>query len=246
LPVDFLLLYFIPIARDFRASFMNKLILFASSILLATTLLGHGALDNYKTLNAEYQTAVARHQKAFESAPLKERRNLRKMHPIGDFWLRFEELGKHDGQATLWLIANAKKGGVKKVELAGFKQKHYEHIFKMETSAAFLNAAIASLAMDVASVGEEFVEGHLRRLLAGTASRSVKGLATVKLGEVLSASEDDVRAAEGEKMLAEYEAKFISEGAMALDFEATTIDGHEFKLSDYRGKVVLVDFYGFW
>jgi peroxiredoxin len=25
-----------------------------------------------------------------------------------------------------------------------------------------------------------------------------------------------------------------------------TIDGHQFKLSDYRGKVVVLDFYGFW
>ena len=32
----------------------------------------------------------------------------------------------------------------------------------------------------------------------------------------------------------------------APDFDAKTIDGHEFKLSDYRGKVVLLDFYGFW
>ena len=225
---------------------MNKLILLASSILLATTLLGYGASDNYKTLNAEYQAAVARHQKALESAPLKERRSLRKQHPIGDFWPRFEELGENDGQATLWLVENAKKSGIKNADLADFKRKGYDRVFKMENSAACLSTAIANLAGDARTVGEEFVEGHLQRVLAGTASRSAKGLATFKLGGVLRASEDVERAAAGEKMLAEYEAKFISEGAIAIDFDATTIDGHEFRLSDYRGKAVLVDFYGFW
>ncbi|HIF41085.1 MAG TPA: hypothetical protein EYQ74_08300 [Planctomycetes bacterium] len=225
---------------------MNKIILIASSILLATTLLGHGSLDDYKTLKAEYQAAVTRHQKAFETAPLKERKSLRKNHPIGNFWPRFEELGKNDGQATLWLIENAKKGGVKGGDLAAFKRTGYARVFKMENNAAYLSTAIANLALDANTVGDEFVVGHLRRLLKGTASRSVKGIITVKLGEVLSASEDAERAAEGEKMLAEYEAKFISEGAIAIDFDATTIDGHEFKLSDYRGKAVLVDFYGFW
>ncbi|MFM7298716.1 MAG: peroxiredoxin family protein, partial [Planctomycetota bacterium] len=30
------------------------------------------------------------------------------------------------------------------------------------------------------------------------------------------------------------------------DFEATDTDGVKFKLSDYRGKVVMLDFWGFW
>jgi len=35
-------------------------------------------------------------------------------------------------------------------------------------------------------------------------------------------------------------------GKPAPDFAGKTIDGYEFRLSDYRGKVVLLDFYGFW
>ena len=38
----------------------------------------------------------------------------------------------------------------------------------------------------------------------------------------------------------------LKPGMMAPDFQGRTIDGHEFKLSDYRDKVVLLDFYGFW
>ena len=35
-------------------------------------------------------------------------------------------------------------------------------------------------------------------------------------------------------------------GSTAPDFKGSTIDGFQFELSEYRGKVVLLDFYGFW
>ncbi len=35
-------------------------------------------------------------------------------------------------------------------------------------------------------------------------------------------------------------------GQMAPDFEAETLDGAKIKLSDYRGKVVLIDFWATW
>jgi cytochrome oxidase Cu insertion factor (SCO1/SenC/PrrC family) len=35
-------------------------------------------------------------------------------------------------------------------------------------------------------------------------------------------------------------------GNLAPDFEAKDVEGKAFRLSDYRGKVVLLDFWGFW
>lgn len=35
-------------------------------------------------------------------------------------------------------------------------------------------------------------------------------------------------------------------GMLAPDFETTDVDGNSFKLSDYRGKVTVVEFWGFW
>jgi hypothetical protein len=43
-----------------------------------------------------------------------------------------------------------------------------------------------------------------------------------------------------------FEIKFLSIGKTAPDIEGEDIDGVEFKLSDYRGKVVVVDFWGDW
>lgn len=43
-----------------------------------------------------------------------------------------------------------------------------------------------------------------------------------------------------------FEAEFLSVGKPAPDFEAVDENGTPFKLSDYRGKVVVLDFWGFW
>ena len=37
-----------------------------------------------------------------------------------------------------------------------------------------------------------------------------------------------------------------SVGALAPEIAASHLDGVPFKLSDYRGKVVVLDFWGFW
>ncbi len=43
-----------------------------------------------------------------------------------------------------------------------------------------------------------------------------------------------------------FELKHLSVGKVAPDIEGEDIDGKAFKLSDYRGKVVLLDFWGHW
>lgn len=43
-----------------------------------------------------------------------------------------------------------------------------------------------------------------------------------------------------------FELRHLSIGKVAPDIEAEDIDGEQFKLSDYRGKVVMLDFWGHW
>jgi AhpC/TSA family len=43
-----------------------------------------------------------------------------------------------------------------------------------------------------------------------------------------------------------FEMRHLSIGKVAPDIEADDLDGKEFKLSDYRGKVVVLDFWGHW
>ena len=43
-----------------------------------------------------------------------------------------------------------------------------------------------------------------------------------------------------------YAKNYLAVGKPAPDFTSEDVDGTEFKLSDYRGKVVMLDFWGFW
>ena len=43
-----------------------------------------------------------------------------------------------------------------------------------------------------------------------------------------------------------YELKHLSVGKLAPEMSGTDVDGTPAKLSDYRGKIVMVDFFGDW
>jgi hypothetical protein len=43
-----------------------------------------------------------------------------------------------------------------------------------------------------------------------------------------------------------FELRFLCVGRVAPDIEGEDVDGKKFKLSDYRGKVVLLDYWGHW
>ena len=43
-----------------------------------------------------------------------------------------------------------------------------------------------------------------------------------------------------------FELRFLRIGKVAPQIEGEDLDGVKFKLSDYRGKVVVIDFWGDW
>ena len=116
----------------------------------------------------------------------------------------------------------------------------------------------------VKSMGLEFVEPIVRRLAenAGTAAQAqfMFGLAD---GLCATAKEDAERE-RGLALLSEVKQRWpdteagrradgrifrhtkLLVGMPIPDFEAKDVDGNAFKLSDYRGKVTVLDFWGFW
>ncbi len=71
-----------------------------------------------------------------------------------------------------------------------------------------------------------------------------RAAARKSLEEVARASQAPGLAADVEGLL--FERDHLQIGCVAPDIEGADLDGTRFKLSDYRGKVVVVDFWGDW
>ena len=168
-------------------------------------------------------------------------------HPTRSFWERYEALGRSgEGRAYQWLLDNAKDLGLKRDERGRTVQVIYTALLEDHAEEPWFDEVVSRVARDARYLGDDEVGRWLAT--AGKTARSpmASALATVKYAELLAGSDDEATAERGKLMLAEYERGNLLVGATALDFRAKTLEGHAFKLSDYRGKAVLIDFYGFW
>ncbi len=84
---------------------------------------------------------------------------------------------------------------------------------------------------------------HDRRL--GVALQQIdQRVAFAALVEVAALAEPDQLAAASEANV--FEIQNLAIGKTAPEIEGEDVAGVAFKLSDYRGKVVMLDFWGFW
>ena len=134
-----------------------------------------------------------------------------------------------------------------------------------EARRALVRDHVASPALVAAlwELGDD--EAALRAVLAGSPHRSVRGPAQLLLGVLLKERGDDGARAELETALREYadveawgervgdkaaaeifELEHLQPGKPAPDIDGRDEKGVRFRLSDYRGKVVLLDFWGDW
>jgi hypothetical protein len=229
----------------------------------APTLLVRATADGYKELAAEYDAAVTQWRASIESTEDKNARaELRRNHPAKGYWERFEALSKSgEGRATLWLATNLKDKGLKASERAPLVTGYFETLFGTHVEAEWFGDAVAAL-MQEDKVESTAKVSLLRKAVEGAKAPTSKAPAMFGLGSLLLGA--DATKAEGEQLL-QAVAKdfpktawgtlakgiFITEadleiGKPAPDFYGESIDGFGFNLSDYRGKIVLLDFYGFW
>ena len=139
-----------------------------------------------------------------------------------------------------------------------------EQLFESHMDSDRMSELVIPLAYGMAPGGAE----RLRKLAETSPHRKVKGTALYGLAMHLSRKRDadqeeveklyqqvvdeyaDVEmrqtsiAEQAEAAL--FEIRHLSIGKVAPDIEGADLDGVDFKLSDYRGKVVLLDFWGHW
>ncbi|MAG55472.1 MAG: hypothetical protein CMJ83_04195 [Planctomycetes bacterium] len=127
---------------------------------------------------------------------------------------------------------------------------------------------IGGLPRAVRALGRENVESILDKVIAGESSKLMKAHAWMsKAGldrKPRRGTEDPDVTARREQALAKvsqlapgsdlaaraeapaFEKNRLQKGMVAPDIEGVDLDGVKFKLSDYRGKVVVIDFWGDW
>lgn len=104
------------------------------------------------------------------------------------------------------------------------------------------------------------IVGMLDKIEAGNPDPNVKASALYSKAKLIGGANADEATKIYEEIVAKYpntsfgknakadiyEMQNLVPGKVAPDFEAEDENGRKFKLSDYRGKVVVLDFWGFW
>jgi hypothetical protein len=226
------------------------------------------ARDQRAELAKDYSAAVKRWRDEVRAAAKESKDKeaaARAKHPVRDFWPRFEELSKRDGRALVWMVEGCEdyldsRSAVieKKTELVG---RLVRENADAEWAAEDL---VEMLPRQRVWFDEAWVRARLDELARASKNNEGAGAALYELAQRLTGSKasDDERK-QGEALLARIEgelagtkaaakvterktAAFYEVGGVPGDFEAKDPDGVAFKLSDYRGKVVMLDFWGFW
>ncbi|MBI3099486.1 MAG: redoxin domain-containing protein [Planctomycetes bacterium] len=220
-----------------------------------------GPEDELKKLTADYQAAVQEYNTA------RQKGNAGR-HPSIEFLAKFQDLAKKGrkseagAEADLWIIQNARFAGAEgQKALAGAVEDAVENHLpspKMEAVAGALRYGAYSL--------PDRGESALRKIMNRSSVKEAKAAAMFTLATMIcdddsSDAKEKTEARELLESLAKdypgtryatqakgylFELDNLQIGKTAPDFTAKDQDDKTFKLSDYRGKVVVVDFWGFW
>ena len=228
------------------------------------------AAADFAQLDAEYKRAheawrgpwvTARQAK--DEAKVAE---LEKQKPAPKFIARFREGARKyagtDGAVPYlnWILSEGRYGvGNAKAALATLLKDHVKspkldrvpltilvmvirESYDMEKALGQLALLLEQSPSELIKMRAHFYRGEILRRKGSTAedkrSAKLEYLAAIKLG----GDERLVQSAKG----AIHELGTLQAGMVAPDIEGEDLDGVAFKLSDYRGKVILLDFWGHW
>lgn len=219
---------------------------------------------DYQDLLERYAKGLETWEQQLRDADKKERRALRANHPANTFWAEFESHSKAgNGEAKLWLCEHILDRKLKSRERAKVLTPLFQDLARDHSSAEWFDPVVPLIHRHRRILGTEVAQGLYRTVLASSKSPEQQAAALyfetrlfkAKKGEVpnpiVKANLDRILAEFREtswasRVIAARATELSAVGAQAPEFTAKTIDDFEFKLSDYKGKVVLLDFYGFW
>ena len=232
--------------------------------------------EEFRAIKLEFDTARLESAKASREAKTdEEKKEAREKAPDPqEFAAKFMDLAKKYPQdavaidALMWVVSNLRTGA--EVE------KAIDELFKSHIDSDKLGVLIPVLGNARSGRPNEprlrmLLEKSPHRIIQGQACFSLAQLAKQRADAVgrqkNPAAEKAAKDAETlfEQVVEKYgdvqygrgtlgaaaegdlfELRFLSVGKIAPDIEAEDLDSETFKLSDYRGKVVMIDFWGHW
>lgn len=220
------------------------------------------AVDDFSALSEEFDAALVEHTAQLKAADKAERRALRANSPIKRFWPRFEAMSANgEGRATLWLVQHIKDNrDVRSKDRGKVLTPLYQTLIDDHADAEWFTSAIKSLAANKKYVGAEASVAMLEKAAASAKSDNAKAASLYFAATILGDSDAERKKALMDEIAEKYANTVYGTAARAANakpedsevgkvaptFVGETIDGFQFSIEDYRGKVVALDFYGFW
>jgi len=220
--------------------------------------------EAYPQIRAEYDNAQRAFSEAYGAAKTDEERQkiVEAKYPKPEKYtprfLAYAEKNPDDPQAidALLFVVGMARGG------EDFKRA-LEQVGTRHAASDRVGPVVQRLAFN----GDPAVEAVLLTVLEKNPSRQVKGQACYALGQhYLNAGKPAEAEERFEEVVGDYgdvqggyrgtlgeaakaqlhEARNLVVGKVAPEIEGEDVDGTKFKLSEYRGKVVVLDFWGDW
>jgi len=221
------------------------------------------APESYQTMAAEFSTQQRELATAFRAAKTEEERQkiLAEYNELpvkfADRFLTFAKANPNDASAfdaLAWVVANDRGGKVAEKAMPMIVEKYLDdpkivrlcqQLSRSDSTAAkkFLQTVLdssknidaqgyAAYGLAKAMLGRS---GEKNEKAESLLARVVKDFPNVANGSLAKTAEREL-----------FEIQHLSIGCEAPEITAEDIDGVEFSLSDYRGKVVVLDFWGDW
>lgn len=240
---------------------------------MITLMLALAVQDDYaaelKKLEAEYQAAETEFYRPYREAKTDEEREKVKLDydnvPQKLYLPKFRDLARRaagtEAGVGAWLWVVDRGGGDKEMFAEAV-----DALLESGLDSPRLENLTWELRYAIWALSREKVESALETIRAKSPHRAVQASAMLSLGAIVlqdpeaTAEQKAEAKALFDSLIADYgdtragkEAKgHLTEltklqiGMEAPDFEGTDADGVTFRLSDYRGKVVVLLFWGFW
>lgn len=211
-------------------------------------------LQQYNALAKKYTDARRKYFRAYRKATKAERRQMwRTSYPRArDYAAPFWKLAQaHPGtpgavKALVWLAQNVRRGFEGKKALAVLLKDHLD-----EPALARLAWGFRYRRADGRKVLRQMLKSPNRKVqaaatyhLAGNLMRTQPKEATALLEKLAKDYPKSTFAKRAKGDL--YELRNLSIGKVAPEIDGEDLQGVKMKLSDYRGKVVFLDFWGDW